>query len=304
MKRIIRIATRQSKLALWQSHFVKAAIEKKYPDISIELVCIVTEGDKQQNIPLVKIGGKSVFVKALQHALLKNEADIAVHSVKDMSVFPDEKLLLAAICERGDARDAFLSTQYKNIDELPKNAIVGTASPRRTALIKSLRPDVQIKLLRGNVDTRLQKLKNGEYDGIILAAAGVTRLGFAENICEYLSEDFFTPAIGQGAIGIECRESDDFIREKVHFLNHEITEKCVQAERVVNQILGGNCHTAIGAYAKIIERNMQLSAMIGSEDGTTILRAKESTVFSDAKNLATMVAENLLSQGAKDYLHA
>lgn len=297
----IRIATRKSKLALWQANFVKSELEKKYPELSIELIGIVTEGDQQLSIPLVNIGGKSVFVKALQNALLNNEADIAVHSIKDMSVYQAEKLVLAAICERADPRDAFLSNHYANLNALPQNAIVGTSSPRRTCLIKSLRPDVQIKLLRGNVDTRLSKLDANEYDAIILAAAGITRLGFSQRISAYFSDDIFTPAIGQGAIAIECREDDHFIRESVHFLHHTISAQCVMAERAVNQILGGDCHTAIGAHAKIIDNKMHLSAMIGTEDGKKILRASKIEDISSV-DIGENVANDLLALGAADLM--
>lgn len=294
----IRIATRKSKLALWQANFVKSALEKNYPELTVSLFEMVTEGDKQQNVALTQIGGKSVFVKALQNALLNNEADIAVHSIKDMSVHPAENLILAAICERADPRDAFLSNEYMAIGSLPKKAIVGTSSPRRASLIKSLRPDLHIELLRGNVDTRLAKLDAKNYDAIILAAAGLHRLDLTARIQSYLSPDFFTPAIGQGAIGIECREDNVFVRELVHFLNHPETAHAIFAERSVNQLLGGDCHTAIGAYARINQDKIHLSAMVGSIDGKIILRAETHGNFNDAIKCGENVANDLLSQGA------
>jgi hydroxymethylbilane synthase len=262
----IRIATRKSKLALWQTQHVKAAIERNHPNITVSLVEIVTEGDRQQNVPLTEIGGKSLFVKALQQALLNDEADIAVHSMKDMSVFQAEALMIGAVLARADARDAFVSTQYATIAALPQGAVVGTASPRRSALIKSIRPDIEIKLLRGNVDTRLLKLENGDYDAIILAAAGLDRLALSHCIRERLSDDIFTPAIAQGAIAIECREQDHFSRETVQFLHDEETYLCVSAERAVNQVIGGDCHTPIGAYAKIIGDQLLLNAVLGQDN--------------------------------------
>lgn len=295
----LRIITRKSKLALWQAHFVKTALEKKYPRCQIELISMTTEGDQQQTISLAQIGGKANFVKALQKALLNNEADLAVHSIKDMSVHHTPHLTLAAICERADPRDAFLSHHFETIDALPKNAIVGTASPRRACLIKSLRADVQIKLLRGNVDTRLAKLDAGEYDAIILAAAGVIRLGLSHRIRAYLPENIFTPAIGQGAIGVECRENDVKMRELLQFLHHENTARCIIAERMVNQILNGDCHTAIGAHAKIMQDKINLSAIVGDEDGSVILRANATDLINNAKKAGEKVANDLLSQGAR-----
>ena len=302
-KKHIKIATRKSKLALWQANFIKLALENRYPKLQISLLEIVTEGDQQQNIPLTQIGGKSVFVKTLQNALLNNEADIAVHSIKDMSVHDTKDLMLAAICERADARDVFISNHYADINALPLNASVGTASPRRESLVKSIRPDIQIKLLRGNVDTRLSKLDNHHYDAIILAAAGIQRLGLTNRIRSYFSDDFFTPAIGQGAIGVECREEDRFIRDLLHFLHHAETANAITAERTVNQILGGDCYTAIGAHAKLINNTMRLSAMIGSQDGRVILRAIAHSTNSDAKQLGENVANDLIAQGAMRLIH-
>lgn len=300
---LLRIATRKSKLALWQSNFVKKAIEKKYPDTQVELVEIVTEGDRQQTVALTNIGGKSVFVKALQQAMLNNEADIAVHSMKDMSVYQTEGLMIGAVLERADPRDAFISLKYSDINKLPQGAIVGTASPRRSALLKSMRPDIKIKLLRGNVDTRLAKLERDEYDAIILAAAGLDRLGLSSHIRTRLSDDFFTPAIAQGAIAVECRENDVVCREILQFLNDEKTLACVTAERMLNEVIGGDCHTAIGAHAKIIGDELQLSAMMGSENGDIILRAAVNGNLLDAKKSGQQAANLLLEQGAKQFLN-
>lgn len=298
----IRIATRKSKLALWQANFVKTAIEKKYPDITVSLIEIITEGDKQQTIPLTEIGGKSLFVKALQIALLNNQADIAVHSIKDMSVQQTTGLSMDAILKREDARDAFLSLKYSNLLSMPKNAVIGTSSPRRSALIKSIRPDVQIKLLRGNVDTRLAKLDAGDYDAIVLAAAGLIRLGLSARITDYFSSDLFTPAIGQGAIGVECRENDSAMRDILHFLHDDKTAKCVEAERYVNKILGGDCHAAVGAHATIIENHIHLSAVVGSVDGKIILRSKNVCEIKEIDTALKIVANDLLRQGAAKLL--
>ena len=294
----IRIATRKSKLALWQANFVKNALLKKYPDAKITLVEIITEGDKQQTIPLTHIGGKSLFVKALQTALINNTADIAVHSIKDMSVHNTDGLILGAILKREDARDAFVSATYANLLSMPAHSIIGTSSPRRTALIKSIRPDSNIKLLRGNVDTRLAKLDAGDYDAIVLAAAGLIRLGLAARITDYFSTDIFTPAIGQGAIGVECRENDVVIRDLLRFMHDAQTALCVNAERSVNQILGGDCHAAVGAHAKILGDQIDLSAVVGSTDGKIILRAHQAGDAKDSDALAKNIADDLLRQGA------
>ena len=300
----IRIATRKSKLALWQAYYVKSAIEKQHPDIHVSFVEMTTEGDQNQQVALTHIGGKSLFVKSLQNALLHHDADIAVHSIKDMSVQETKGLTLAAICERADPRDAFLSNDYADLLSLPQNAVVGTASPRRESLMKSLRPDISITLLRGNVDTRLAKLQNKEYDAIVLAAAGLHRLQLTHHIQSYFAEDFFTPAIGQGAIGIECREADQALQTLLQSLNHADTARCVTAERAVNKILGGDCHTPIGAHATIHDDVMQLNAMIASLDGKKIYRAHAAAALSDASEIAlgTRVAQDLLAQGAKDLL--
>lgn len=298
-KNQLKIATRKSKLALWQANFVKSALEKKYPDLEIKLVEISTEGDLNQTDSFEKINGKSIFVKALQEALLNNQADIAVHSIKDMSVFPVDNLLLGAICQREDARDAFISEKYHDLNDLPSNAIVGSSSPRRTALLKSLRPDIQIKLLRGNVDTRILKLKSSEYDAIVLAAAGLKRLNLTDNIKSYFSPEIFTPAIGQGAIGIECRHNDLKTREFICFLNHAESEYCVAAERAINQILGGNCYTPIGAHAQILNNKILLRAMVASLDGKIILRSCVSGEINQAEKLGEYAANELLKQGAK-----
>lgn len=301
-KNTLRIATRKSKLALWQANFIKSAIEENHPDYDVSLIEIVTDGDREQNRALSNIGGKSNFVKGLQEILLQSDADIAVHSMKDMSAYDTPGLTLAAICERADPRDAFISNHYTNILSLPENAVVGTASPRRESILKSIRPDLQIKLLRGNVDTRIAKLDQGEYDAIILAAAGLNRLELTHRISAYLSPTLFTPAIAQGAIGIECRDNAVFIRDLLRFLHHTPTALCVMAERRVNQLLGGDCHTAIGAHATLSNDQIQLAAMIGNQNGSLILRADDKGDCANNIMIAEKVAGNLIAQGANELL--
>lgn len=294
----IRIATRKSALALWQTHFVKQAIQKKYPNVIVTLVEIVTEGDKQQTIPLTEIGGKALFVKALQKALLENKADIAVHSMKDMSVYPTNNLKIGAVLKRADARDAFVSQHYHSIEALPIGAKVGTASPRRSALLKAMRPDIRIELLRGNVDTRIKKSQTDEYEAVILACAGLDRLNLQQYIRERLSEENFIPAIAQGAIAIECRENDVALQEVISFLNDIDTEICVNAERAVNQVIGGDCHMAIGAHAKIMGDQLKIKAILGGENNmlyhSEIIGAKE-----EAITLGKIVGKMLLENSKK-----
>lgn len=303
MKNIIRIATRKSPLALWQTEHIKNLLLKINPELEIHFVGLSTQGDREQNKALTNIGGKSLFVKELQKALLENDADIAVHSIKDMSVNDSPGLTLAAICEREDPRDAFVSNDYKTIEALPNNAIVGTASPRRSALLKALRPDINIKLLRGNVGTRLEKCACGEYDGTILAAAGLKRLALEKHITQFLSIDTFIPAIGQGAIGIECREGDNTLKALLQNINHITTAQSVTAERAVNRILGGDCYTPIAAHATVNDKTLTLNAMVGSLDGTTIITSKTSGAASDATLLGEQVGKELLKKGAAALLN-
>lgn len=295
----IIIATRKSKLALWQSNFVKFELEKKYPELKVELMTIETQGDLNQVDAYSKINGKSIFVKALQETLLDHRADLAVHSIKDMSVHPVKNLLLTAVCKREDAHDAFISEKYIDLDALPAKAVIGSSSPRRTALLRSIRRDIQIKLLRGNVDTRIQKLQSGEYDAIVLAAAGLKRLGLTDHIKSYFSIETFIPAIGQGAIGIECRESDLKMREITQFLNHAQSQQCIIAERMVNHILNGNCNTPIGAYAITNGHKMKLRAILANDDGSIILQSELIGSCDDPEKIGEQVAKDLLKQGAK-----
>ncbi|MFT5546836.1 hydroxymethylbilane synthase, partial [Rheinheimera aquimaris] len=247
----IRIATRKSALALWQAEYVKAELLRNHPNLTVELVPMSTQGDKILDTPLAKIGGKGLFVKELEQAMLEDRADIAVHSMKDVPVeFPDG-LMLHTICPRENPQDAFVSNQFKSIDELPPGAVVGTSSLRRQCQLKALRPDLTVRDLRGNVNTRLAKLDNGEYAAIILAAAGLIRLGFEQRIAALMPVDTSLPANGQGAVGIECRSDDKEVQQLLSALEHRETRICVLAERAMNRKLQGGCQVPIGAYAVI-----------------------------------------------------
>lgn len=297
----IRIATRNSPMALWQAKSIQSQIQSLYPNLVIELIEFVTQGDRDQRSSLAEIGGKSLFCKKLQRALLNNEADIAVHCIKDMSVHSVKGLMLAAVCQRDDPRDAFISNSYDSFSALPKGATVGTTSPRRRCILKSYRPDINVKICRGNANTRLQKLDNGEFDAIILAAAGLHRLGLNHRIKEYFSTQFMIPAIAQGSLGIECRENDETSVQYVRHLHHEPSSICIEAEREVNRILGGDCHTPIAAYAEIINDQLSLHALIGSEDGTMITTSAVGDKQSP-QTVGQIVANDLLAKGASHYV--
>ncbi len=300
----IRIATRKSALALWQAEFVKAELLKHHPELSVELVPMSTQGDKILDTPLAKIGGKGLFVKELETAMLEDRADIAVHSMKDVPVeFPDG-LMLSTICEREDPRDAFVSNQFRAIAELPPGAVVGTSSLRRQCQLKALRPDLQVRDLRGNVNTRLAKLDNGEFAAIILAAAGLLRLGFAERIAGYLPVEQSLPANGQGAVGIECRTSDQRVQALLAPLEHGITRNCVLAERAMNRRLQGGCQVPIGAFATQHGEQITLRGLVGSLDGSEIIRDQVQGPASSAEALGQQLAERLLAAGAGKILTA
>ena len=298
----IRIATRKSALALWQAEFVKAKLEAFHPDVSVELVPMSTKGDRILDTPLAKVGGKGLFVKELETAMLEDRADIAVHSMKDVPVDFPEGLVLHTICEREDPRDAFVSNQFNCLNDLPQNSVVGTSSLRRQCQLRELRPDLQIKDLRGNVNTRLAKLDNGEYDAIILAAAGLIRLEMPERISEYIEPEVSLPANGQGAVGIECRDNDSVVKGLLDALEHTTTRYRVVAERAMNRRLEGGCQVPIGAYAVIDDRQIHLRGLVGSTDGKLIIRDEVSGSVDEAENLGIALAEKLLTQGAKAIL--
>ncbi len=304
MTQRVRIATRKSALALWQAEYVKARLEFFHPGLVVELVPMSTQGDKILDTPLAKIGGKGLFVKELETAMLEDRADIAVHSMKDVPVEFPQGLMLSTICEREDPRDAFVSNQYQSLSQLPYGAVVGTSSLRRQCQIKALRPDLQIRDLRGNVNTRLAKLDAGEFDAIILAAAGLIRLGFQSRIATYLPVTQSLPANGQGAVGIECRSDDLAIRALLAPLEHPPTRLAVLAERAMNRALQGGCQVPIGAFAEIDGDAMYLRGLVGQLDGQNILQAEVRGAAADAEVLGQQLAELLLAQGAGEILAA
>ena len=304
MSNSIRIATRKSPLAMWQAEHVTALLKGLYPDLDVQIIGMTTKGDKILDAPLAKVGGKGLFVKELEQGMLDGEADIAVHSMKDVPVdFPDG-LHLAVIMEREDPRDAFVSNTFESFEQLPQGACVGTSSLRRQCQLADLRPDLRIEPLRGNVNTRLAKLDAGEYDAIILAAAGLVRLGFEERIRSRIDPAVSLPAIGQGAIGIECRVDDPRVNGLIAALYHPDTADRVLAERAMNARLHGGCQVPIAGYAVLDGDQLLLEGLVGTPDGTRILRAESSGPRADAEAIGVRVADALLAQGADEILSA
>ncbi|HJF74004.1 hydroxymethylbilane synthase [Gallibacterium anatis] len=301
-KDVLRIATRQSPLALWQANYIKHKLQVLYPQLTVELVTMVTKGDVLLDTPLAKIGGKGLFVKELELALLEGRADIAVHSMKDVPMQFPQGLHLSVICEREDPRDAFVSNRYASLDELPQNAVVGTSSLRRQCQLKALRPDIELKTLRGNVGTRLRKLDEGEYDAIILASAGLIRLGEQQRIRSFIAPEVSLPAVGQGAVGVECRQDDEWVNQLLKPLLHQDTWDRVIAERAMNNRLQGGCQVPIAGYAILDGEQLFLRALVGAIDGSKVLRAEATAVRAQAEQLGIQVAEMLLAQGAQDLL--
>jgi hydroxymethylbilane synthase len=303
-QRTIRIATRKSALALWQAEYVKAALLNAHSNIQVELVPMSTQGDKILDTPLAKIGGKGLFIKELEVAMNEGRADIAVHSMKDVPVEFPEGFGLHAICERENPFDAFVSNQFTQISELPQNAVVGTSSLRRQCQLRHLRPDLIIKDLRGNVNTRLAKLDNGEYDAIILASAGLIRLDMPERIRSEIPAEQSLPAVGQGAVGIECRNDDHQLIQLLAPLNHPSTSFRVRAERAMNAKLNGGCQVPIGSFAVIENNQLTLRGLVGSSDGKTILHAHSVGDIEQAEQIGQQVADQLIEQGAAELLAA
>jgi hydroxymethylbilane synthase len=298
----LRIATRQSPLALWQAEHIGAKLKQFWPSMTIELVPMTTSGDKFLKDKLLSVGGKGLFVKELEEALLANRADIAVHSMKDVPAsFPDG-LMLASICERHNPFDAFVANKYKTLKELPEGSTIGTSSLRRQSQLLALRPDIKIQSLRGNINTRLDKLKAGDFDAIVLAVSGLERMGLQANIGEMLTEDLMLPACGQGALGIECRSKDIEIQKLLAPLNDPNSALCVQAERQVNALLGGNCHVPLAVFATIEGENLLLRAKVLTLDGQTVIADKQYGPVAEAKNLADSCAKALLLKGAAQLL--
>ena len=298
----IRIATRHSPLAMWQAHFVKAELLKFHPELNVEILPMKTKGDIILDTPLAKVGGKGLFVKELEVAMLEGKADIAVHSMKDVPVDFPEGLGLKIICEREDPRDAFVSNNYSSIEQLPQGAVVGTCSLRRQCQIRELRPDIVIKDLRGNVNTRLRKLDEGQYDAIVLAAAGLIRLEMPERIASYIEPEVSLPAVGQGAVGIECRLDDGQTISLLKPLEHPETRIRVTAERAMNLALQGGCQVPIGSYSIFKEGDLYLRGLVGSVDGTQIIRKEITGKPEQAEQMGLTLAKQLLESGAKEIL--
>jgi hydroxymethylbilane synthase len=339
MKNRIVIGTRGSKLALWQAEWIKSELQKLYPGLEVELNKIKTTGDKILDVPLAKVGGKGLFVKEIEEALFKNEADIAVHSMKDVPTDFPEGLHLPVITKREDPRDAFITTVrlpltkggirggIKSFRDLPHGATIGTSSLRRSCQLLNIRPDLKIEQLRGNLDTRLRKLDEGQFDAIILAAAGVKRLGLSEKITEMLPPEVSLPAVGQGAVGIECRTDDEPINNLIKPLNHNGTSVCVKAERTFLRRLEGGCQVPIAGYARVVDSNelrvtsnksgnrasinsslvtrhslLIMDGLVGSISGDRIIRCHIEGNPEDAESLGIKLAEDILARGGKEIL--
>lgn len=299
----LKIATRKSPLALWQANYVRAQLMLHHPQITVELVPMVTQGDVLLDSPLSKIGGKGLFVKQLELALLNHEADIAVHSIKDIPAEFPQGLALTTICERDDVRDAFVSNRYTNLAQLPANAVVGTSSLRRQCQLKAHYPHLVIKDLRGNVGSRLAKLDNDEYDAIILAAVGLKRLELQERIKQALPIEVMLPAVGQGAVGIESRIDDHTINSLLLPLDDQHTRYCITAERAMNQYLQGGCQVPIACFSKLENNRLSLQGLVGSLDGKTIITAKVAGDQQQATELGIKLAQQLLELGADKILN-
>jgi hydroxymethylbilane synthase len=304
LDKIIRIATRQSPLALWQAQYVQSQLKAFHPDLQVELVPMVTRGDIILDTPLAKVGGKGLFVKELELAMLEGRADIAVHSMKDVPVEFPEGLGLVTICEREDPRDALVSNHFSSLDELPAGSIIGTSSLRRQCQLRQQRPDLQIRDLRGNVGTRLAKLDNGDYHAIILAVAGLKRLGLESRIRCALSPQQCLPAVGQGAVGIECRLNDLDTRQLLAPLAHRETTLRVSAERAMNMRLEGGCQVPIGSYAELEGDTLWLRALVGAPDGSRMVRGERRGPSAQAESMGIDLAEELLNGGAREILQA
>ena len=300
---MLKIATRKSPLALWQAEFVKSKLENIYPDLKVELVKMTTQGDQILNSPLSKIGGKSLFIKELEVGIMEGRADIAVHSMKDVPYELPQGFEIGAILERESPFDAFVSNDFNSIQDLPIGAKLGSCSLRRIVQVKAMRPDLEILDLRGNVNTRLKKLDDGEYDAIILACSGLTRLGFDNRIKQDLSPDDSLPAVGQGALGIEIKANDHEISSLIKPLIHQKTQIEVNAERALNTTLQGGCSVAIGAFATSEDSKLTLSGMVGNVDSDEIIRVQETGETSKPIDLGIRAAKKLLSLGARELLN-
>ena len=300
----LRIATRQSPLALWQANHVKALLEKAHAGLRVELLPLTTQGDRWLETSLAQVGGKGLFVKELEEALLENRADLAVHSMKDVPARQPDGLRLSAFLAAEDPRDAFISNRAARLQDLPHGAVVGTASLRRRAQLCALRPDLRIDDLRGNVGTRLKKLDDGNYDAILLACAGLKRLGLSARIIEALDANTFVPAVAQGVIGIEWRSDDTATHECLKSLDDAASRTRLAAERAFNLRLGGACHVPVAGHATLHSGRLQLNGLVASPDGKSVVRASHEGVVVDAEKIGVALAEQLLAAGAREILTA
>lgn len=298
VEKALRIITRKSPLAMWQAEHVRARLLQLHDGLAVEISGVTTEADRFLDRGLASMGGKGVFVKELEQALLDSRADLAVHSMKDVPVDLPEGLCIAAVLEREDVRDAFVSNGYPVLDELPQGARVGTSSLRRRSQLLALRPDLEIVDIRGNVGTRLTKLDNGAMDALILAAAGVKRLGEGQRITQLLEPDVMLPAIGQGALGVETRSGDRDVLEFVGRLAHQDTMVCVTAERAVNRRLGGSCHVPVAGHARLASGELSLTALVGAIDGSALLRRSRRGDRRSPEVLGDILGKELLDAGA------
>ena len=304
MKTNLIIGTRQSLLAMWQSNYIAGRLREEYPGCEVTLKKIVTKGDRILDVPLAKIGGKGLFTKEIEQELLDGTIDLAVHSLKDMPTVLPEGLCLTAITERANAGDALASNKYNSIEELPEGSVLGTSSLRRRAQLLARRPDLKIVDLRGNVDTRLKKLDEGQMDAIILAAAGLTRLGHADRIKEIIPQSYCLPAVGQGALAIECRTDNFKVRQMLDFLNDTATKQATDAERAFLGLLEGGCQVPIGVHAEVNEGHITMEAVIASLDGSTVLRDTAEGNAADAVTLGRALGQKMLDNGGREILAA
>ncbi len=304
MKTNLIIGTRQSLLAMWQSNYIASRLREEYPGCEVTLKKIVTKGDRILDVPLAKIGGKGLFTKEIEEELLDGSIDLAVHSLKDMPTVLPEGLCLTVITERANAGDAFVSNKYNSIEEMPAGAVLGTSSLRRRAQLLAKRPDLKIIDLRGNVDTRLHKLDEGQMDAIILAAAGLTRLGHADRIREIIPQDYCLPAVGQGALAIECRSDNFKVRQMLDFLNDVPTKQATDAERAFLGLLEGGCQVPIGVHAVVKDNRLSMTAVIASLDGSTVLRDTAEGDAGEAVSLGRALGQKMLDNGGKEILAA
>ena len=298
----IIIATRESPLALWQAEHVQALLRDRYPEKDVKLLGMTTKGDQILDKTLSKIGGKGLFVKELEVAMQQGAAHLAVHSLKDVPMELPEGFVLAAVSSREDPRDAFVSPRYETLESMPAGSVVGTASLRRELMLRSKFPHLVVKPVRGNVGTRLRKLDSGEYDALIMASAGLKRLGLEERIREIISDEISLPSPGQGALGLECLANDEKTREAVAFINDEQTRACCLAERAVSRALGGSCEVPLAAYATITDSTMRLRALIGDHTTGELVATEQTGPWTEYERLASEAVDALLKQGARRYI--